>query len=253
MFSGAGQTIGRGSDNPRDRRDEMPSARSRVRPRMGTCPQVPTTAPATPIGKSGNLSVRCPTIAHMFGSTLQRTHNRLHRGLELLVLPEADNLPARSCQRSIGSSVAFDVPAKLWRPVPLVRRRLSTVLGADMPKTAVNEHSDFAGGEHDVRTDLHRADIQAKILAIAIPQPVERTAKHYLWFGVSSPVRSHVPRPPGIHRSRVHAALMGYPSSSFCFALSHVHTGCTRNLALRKDTPDDWPGRRRPQHRKVSL
>ena len=43
---------------------------------------------------------------------------------------------------SVGGPVALDVAAQLGRPVPLVDRRVTAVLGADMPEAAVNENGD---------------------------------------------------------------------------------------------------------------
>lgn len=189
----------------------------------------------------------------MFGSALQDVHNCPHRSLDGLMLPDPDNLPACIGQGSICRSVTFDIPAELRCPVPLVGRRLSAMYGANMPEATINEHSDFPSREHDVWPDLHRADLQAKVFAIAVPQPMQCAAKRYLRLGISATIRLHVPRPTLVERGGVEAAFMRRSSGSFCLVLSHIHTGCTRNHGLRKDTLNDWPGRRRPQHRKASL
>ncbi len=204
-------------------------------------------------GWSVRLSDPRSKIARMFEPVSQSAKHGLHSSLELLVLPETNNFPPCTGQGRVCCAIPFDIAAKLRRPVPLVGSRLPTVYRTDMPEAPVHEHGDFAGGENDVWADLHGANFQAKVLAVAVPTSMQGAAKRHLGLGVGSPVRLHVARAASIKRSRIQASLMRRPPGHLRLALSHVHSGCTRKDALRKDTPHDWPGRRRPRHRKASL
>ncbi len=202
---------------------------------------------------SGCLSVMGSTIARMFESVFKRTHNRLYRGLEWLVLPQANDRPTSAGQRGVGRPITLDIAPKFRGPVPLVRRRLSSMQWARVPEAPVDEHCNFPGGEDDVGTDFSRSGYQAMIFSVPVPSSVEGGAKRNLRLGVGPTVGLHISGSACVNGWGIATLLVRCPSGSLCTGLSHICTGWSRNAVLRKDTPHDWPVRRRPQHRKASL
>ena len=82
--------------------------------------------------------------------------------------PRSGQPASRRGQRRVGGPVPLDRAAQLWRPVPLVDRRIPAVLGAGVPEAPVNEDGHPAGGERDVGPDP-RPVVQVKPVVLAEP------------------------------------------------------------------------------------
>ena len=68
------------------------------------------------------------------------------------MLPHAYDLPTHIFQSLVDFCIPLNIPGDLGSPVFLIRLRHRSVLGTAVPETAVNEHSDLASGENDVRS-----------------------------------------------------------------------------------------------------
>lgn len=177
------------------------------------------------------------SLASMFGIRLHRCHHGRHGRGQGFVFPKPDHLPASRLKRRVDALVAFHVPAKLGRPVPLVRRGLPAMLRADMPEAAVNEDSNLLRGEDDVGPDLDLTQVQPKVLAVAQSKAVQRATQGDLGFGIGSPVGLHVARPALVERRWIDAPLVGLLPGPNPLALSHAHPiGRTADGLLREDT-----------------
>ncbi|OJY43454.1 MAG: hypothetical protein BGP08_01335 [Rhizobiales bacterium 64-17] len=67
------------------------------------------------------------------------------------MFPNPDDLPSISSQLRRNPSIARDVAVQLIAPEFVVRFRLHTMLGASMPKAAVNENDQSPSSKCDVR------------------------------------------------------------------------------------------------------
>lgn len=176
-------------------------------------------------------------IAHMFGAGIYRSNDCLHGSGEVLVFPQPDNAPASSFQGGVDNPIALHVPAKLRRPVPLVRCRMASVDGTNMPEAAIHEDRDLPSREDDVWPDLHFPQVKAKILPVPIAEPMQCAPEHHFRLGVRSPVRLHVARPALVQRRGVEPALVSLFAGSKSLGVRHIHTGKrTRRCLLIKDT-----------------
>lgn len=188
----------------------------------------------------------------MFGSALQDAGDCGHSPLQRLVLPQADHLPTSLCESNIRGTVTFDVPAKLWRPIPFVGRRIAAMLWANMPEAAVDEDRDLSSREDDVGPDLYRSEVESEIFAIPIPQPMQCAPQRNLRLGVGSAVSSHVPGTPLVEGGRIEATVVGLPPSFFRSFLSHICPSSRQAGVVRKDTPAHTTARPWSSHRKAS-
>lgn len=145
-----------------------------------------------------SLSAPVATIEHVFANS-DCSHDSSDRFIDWLVLPDAQHGPSGGRQCCVGGAVAFDVPAELGRPVPLVSRGLATMLRADVPEAAVHEDRDLACGEHDVWPGLGAVG-QAKemVLSVPVPESVQGAAQGDFWFGVRPAIGLHVAGPAGV-------------------------------------------------------
>lgn len=111
------------------------------------------------------------------------------------VFPEPDDSPAGIVKSSVGGTVPLDVAAEFGGPIPLVRRGLSTMLGAYVPETAVHEDRDLPGREDDVRANTSAVgEVEPVILAVPVAHGMQRFAQGNFGFGIGSPIGPHVPR-----------------------------------------------------------
>jgi hypothetical protein len=105
------------------------------------------------------------------------------------------------------------------------------MFGTNVPEASVHEHRDLAPGKNDIRANLHSADIDPKVFAIAEPDSVQCLTQGNFWFRISSAIRPHVPRTSRVERCGVETALVSLPSGAFGLALSHITTGGSGYLA----------------------
>lgn len=194
---------------------------------------------------------RCHSIAHMFGSALQRCHNGGHRAREFLVFPEADHAPACSGQRRIGRTVTRDVSPQFRRPVPLVLRRLPAMDRADMPKAAVDVHRDLPRGEDDIRPDLHATYLEAQVLPVPVTLPMKCASKRHFGFGVAPAIRLHIPGAPLVHGRGVEPTLMSLPTGIVRCCQRYLRICLSRWLTIRKGTPSGMHRHHHPTLRKA--
>lgn len=167
------------------------------------------------------------TLERMFTQLLKGGRDSRHGVVEELVLPDANDAPAFAAQGFADNAVALHVSAQLRGPVPLVRRRLSAVLRADVPEAAINEDRDLTRCEHDVRLDADTTvEPEKKVLPVPVAELVQRFPKLDLGLRICPAVGAHVPGPAGVQRSRIDArsvrSLTGFPEVLF----RHDHTNC---------------------------
>ncbi|HEX6780870.1 MAG TPA: hypothetical protein VF125_02440 [Solirubrobacterales bacterium] len=74
--------------------------------------------------------------------------------LRILMLPEAEELPAIFRQRPIDGAVSFDVGLQLRLPEVAIFRGLRRMLRAGVPEASVDKNRDPRLGEHHIRSDL---------------------------------------------------------------------------------------------------
>lgn len=75
------------------------------------------------------------------------------------------------------------------------------MLRAHVPETAVDEDRDLEPGEDDVWPDADAAgQVEPVIFAVAVAEPMQRTAESDLRFRVRAAVGTHVPGPALVHR-----------------------------------------------------
>jgi hypothetical protein len=70
-----------------------------------------------------------------------------------VVLPDPQDAPAAPAKQPGMPGIPLDVGDEFGTPPGTIGHRHRGVLGAAMPKAAVNEDRDPLGGEHEVRTD----------------------------------------------------------------------------------------------------
>lgn len=73
----------------------------------------------------------------------------------VFVFPDADDEPAGLGQSFVGVSIASHVSIELLRPPLCVSFGRGFVLGAAVPKAAIDEHRNFGGAEDDVGASPH--------------------------------------------------------------------------------------------------
>lgn len=98
-----------------------------------------------------------------------------------------------TCFRQNGRlfDVAFPGPADLRFPEVAIRDRHLAMLGAPVPKAAVDEHDDLPTGEDDVWPDPLAANHQGKILPESESGAVQGSAERHLRTRVATPIRPH--------------------------------------------------------------
>lgn len=139
------------------------------------------TAPHVGIRNGGGCS-----IEHMF--------EPLHSKCDWHVLPYSNYMPTGPDENIVCDSVAFNCSQQLWPPVISVCRRATAMHGTRVPKATVNEDSDFALGEHKVRSHGSIGYEQPEVLAKSVTFPVKVGANCNLGRGVGTFDRSHVAR-----------------------------------------------------------
>lgn len=93
----------------------------------------------------------------------------------------------------IGVGVPPPVPRDLLGPVPLIYLMATlTVIGAAMPKTAVNEHGDARPGEYDICLPAE-CEERCHMNAVSKTHPMQDTAERQLGAGVLAPLNAHAP------------------------------------------------------------
>src|SRR4051812_27945087 len=97
------------------------------------------------------------TWASLFGKRPPNAGNNSGEALLNLAAPHADHRPSRSTKDRVIARVARLVAGHLSAPERSVRGRGAVVLRAAMPPTAVHEHGNAAGPEHDVWTCTEHA------------------------------------------------------------------------------------------------
>lgn len=192
-------------------------------------------------------------IAQVFGCTLQSLSDGGYRAVQTLMLPQAHNLPTSLYQCSISSAIAFDVPAKLRRPVRFVDRGESAVLRADMPEATVHEDRDLTSRENDIGPDFHCPKVEPEVFAVPKTQPVQRFSQYDFGFGIGSADRSHVPGAPLAGGGRIQARPVRSLPGGFRSVLSQVCPSSTHTVAMRKDTLPAHPPVVRVQSKGTSV
>lgn len=109
------------------------------------------------------------------------------------VLPDANNMPARLHQGGIRGAVSLNVPLQLGRPVPLVVRRLASVLWTDVPKASVDEDGHSGLREDQVGSHTSVRQVQLIVLAEASPSTVQEGPQGDLGLRVGPTDRGEVP------------------------------------------------------------
>jgi hypothetical protein len=134
-------------------------------------------------------SVSGPTyLARMTDSAEDHRQGLLRR----LVLPDPHNCPAGARQGRVGTPISLDVAAQLRGPVPLIARGFPAVDWAHVPEAAIDEHSDLASGEDDVRADADAGQVETVVLPEAIAPGMEGRPQADLGLGVDPSVGLHV-------------------------------------------------------------
>src|SRR5262249_17776209 len=108
----------------------------------------------------------------------------------VLVLPHANDEPARLYESEFVLPVANDGRLDLVRPPGAVRLRRRPVLRAAMPPAAVDEEGDALAGEHDIGLASEPFD-WPPVDAVSEPASVKRSPDADLELSVPTPVRLH--------------------------------------------------------------
>lgn len=108
--------------------------------------------------------------------------------LQVLVLPNPLNLPARAAQRGGHPSISLLVRLELRNPIVAIAIRHSLVLRTAVPKAAVHKDSDACPGEYDVWTHPNFVESNQIVLAEAKTTPMEDRAQPDLRLGVLTSV-----------------------------------------------------------------
>lgn len=166
-------------------------------------------------------------------SSLRGPHPSCHdeRGLNLvrclrriLVLPDPDYGPAKSCQVSVRLPVTLLIPTQLLRPPQLVRTRSGSVLRAHVPEATVDEDHNFDPSEDDVRAPSRKPGERA-LYAEPATACVEDLPNRQLWTSVPPTLATHP-----------HAGLSGRPGPVLEHA-RYCRTGPARTWGAR----GSWP------------
>jgi hypothetical protein len=159
------------------------------------------------------LSVRAPKIERMFGLS---DHSR-HRGYRIWqrhVLPDAHHSPPRISQGGRDKQISIHISPQFRRPIPLVARRLPSMLRTDMPEASVDKDSDLACSENDVWPNSDTLlQHKCQVLAIPVAKPMQLLAKGHFRLGIRPPIGSHVARPAFIRRCGIEPLRMGLLAS----------------------------------------
>lgn len=102
--------------------------------------------------------------------------DEIRRALRVLMLPDPEHRPPQFDEMRVGFSVALDVAGELGGPPRSVGLGRGLVLGASVPKAAVDEHGDLLLREHDVCASA-RETRQHGIHAVAQPACVQESAQ----------------------------------------------------------------------------
>lgn len=122
-----------------------------------------------------------------FGPADQRLNPGRH-GVDVFMVPQALDRPARCSERSIDCPISIDVCLELREPVPAVTVGHRTALGARVPETAVDEDGELEPGEHDVGSDPNPISADQEVLAEAKTTAMKRRTQADLWLRVGSTV-----------------------------------------------------------------
>src|SRR5918999_5977056 len=145
--------------------------------------------PSTP-GSNSNSQER----SRRFSTRADRPGDRVRGQLRILMLPDADDDPAGSCERHVVTSVAGAVGGDFRDPVTAVRGRERAMVRTAMPVAAVDEDCYATPGEDDVGPDAHVAEVETQVATEAKPAGVQGRAQPLLWRRIAAMVCTH--RPP---------------------------------------------------------
>lgn len=122
---------------------------------------------------------------------------------DVLVLPDSDHKPPCTAKFGIRALISRLVPLELCRPIPLVARRLGSMLRTAVPEAPIKEDSDLRPREYDVgvKAELIRCD--PPVLAKPKPATVERRAERDFGSSVTLSVAAHRCRHRGRRRTRI--------------------------------------------------
>lgn len=111
-------------------------------------------------------------------------------GLGRVVLPDADRVPARLLESTIGVPVPFGVCQDLFAPERRIVFRPRAVLRTAVPEASVHEYGDLGAWEYNVRLAAQAGD-DATVQAEPQAKRVELRAKGPLDRGVSFCLPTH--------------------------------------------------------------
>jgi hypothetical protein len=135
-----------------------------------------------------------------------------------LVLPNANHGPTFGIENPVGTPISFNILRELPIPELRVRRRLCLMLGAPVPKAAIDKHRDALGRKNNV-------GLSGQASNLAEPQPTapQCATQRYLWLGVATADSRHAATALGSGHNVSHT-ISAYP-----VPVQH------RNFAVRVD------------------
>jgi len=149
---------------------------------MGKREGVRLAALAHPLSAGALRTEQLPRPAASDANRTGRT-SRCHDSFDLvcgddrvLVLPDADHRPTFCFQPRGRVLVSVGRSLQLLPPPPAIRLWASTVLGAGVPETSVNEDCNSLGGKHEVSTSRKNSD-RLLVHPIPVASPVQFRAQ----------------------------------------------------------------------------
>ena len=111
-------------------------------------------------------------------------------GLWLLVLPHANDRPARFRELAVGVVVTLPVARDLRTPEAFIDLGRAQMLGTAVPEAAIEEDRDLGAGEYDIGRTAQRRD-RPGIHPVTQTESVYRRAQCTLWPGIATAVGLH--------------------------------------------------------------
>lgn len=150
------------------------------------------------------------------------------------MFPQTKDTPSGFDQGVVGSSITFNVPTELRGPVPFVCSRMPTVLRANVPEAAIDEDRQLSRCENDVWPYSGVSiKVEPHVLAVPVPERMQRFAKCYFGFGVASAICTHVPRAAFVQWLRVIADGPRLLSGIDGWNFGHAFAASSRLAGLR--------------------